>query len=131
MTAWRKASFPASARRADTAGTAQRVPNTTNIWFDHLEGEALVIALDLKGLALSGGSACTSGATGSIPCAGRDGCATGACGREPALQPGYRCDRADVDFALELVPAAVAHLRELSPFYQHPRRQSASAGSAM
>jgi cysteine sulfinate desulfinase/cysteine desulfurase-like protein len=44
------------------AGNAPRVPNTTNLWFDHLEGEALVIALDLKGLAVSGGSACASGA---------------------------------------------------------------------
>ena len=34
-----------------------RAANTTNIWFDHLEGEALVIALDLKGVAVSGGSA--------------------------------------------------------------------------
>ena len=37
--------------------------NTTNIWFDQLEGEALVIALDLKGVAVCGGSACHSGAT--------------------------------------------------------------------
>ena len=40
-----------------------RVANTTNIWFDQLEGEALVIALDLKGDSVSGGSACHSGAT--------------------------------------------------------------------
>ena len=38
-------------------GKVARVPNTTNVWFDHLEGEALVISLDLKGLAVSGGSA--------------------------------------------------------------------------
>ena len=42
---------------------APRAANTTNIWFDNLEGEALVIALDLKGIAVSGGSACHSGAT--------------------------------------------------------------------
>src|SRR5579863_8275282 len=41
---------------------APRVPNTTNIYFDHIEGEALVIALDLKGLAVSTGAACSSGA---------------------------------------------------------------------
>ena len=41
---------------------APRVPNTTNLWFDHIEGEALVIALDLKGLAVSSGAACSSGA---------------------------------------------------------------------
>src|SRR5262245_11419827 len=41
---------------------APRVPNTTNLWFDYIEGEALVIALDLKGLAVSSGAACSSGA---------------------------------------------------------------------
>ena len=40
-----------------------RVANTTNIWFDLVDTEALVIALDLKGIAVSGGSACASGST--------------------------------------------------------------------
>jgi len=39
----------------------QRVPNTTNISFDHVEAEALLIALDLEGVAVSTGSACSSG----------------------------------------------------------------------
>jgi cysteine desulfurase len=43
-------------------GKAARVPNTTNIWFDGVQGEALVIALDLAGFAVSTGSACSSGA---------------------------------------------------------------------
>ena len=38
---------------------APRVPNTANIYFDYIEGEALVIALDLKGLAVSTGAACS------------------------------------------------------------------------
>ena len=37
---------------------AARVPNTTNLRFNHIEGESLVIALDLKGLAVSTGAAC-------------------------------------------------------------------------
>ena len=41
---------------------APRVPNTANIRFDYIEGEAMVIALDLKGLAVSTGAACSSGA---------------------------------------------------------------------
>src|SRR5439155_5097850 len=41
---------------------APRVPNTSNIYFDYIEGEAMVIALDLKGLAVSTGAACSSGA---------------------------------------------------------------------
>jgi len=41
---------------------ASRVPNTANIYFDGIDGEALVIALDLAGFAVSTGSACSSGA---------------------------------------------------------------------
>ena len=50
-----------SGQRREWRG-AQRTPNTTNIYFDGLEGEALVISLDLKGFAVSSGSACSSGA---------------------------------------------------------------------
>jgi cysteine desulfurase len=94
-----------------------RVPNTVNIYFDHIEGEAMVISLDLKGLAVSTGAACSSGAI------------------EPShvlLAMGLRADRArasvrfslgkqntaeDIDLALALVPETVARLRELSPAY--------------
>src|ERR1700675_793907 len=41
---------------------APRVPNTASIYFDHIEGESMVISLDLKGLAVSTGAACSSGA---------------------------------------------------------------------
>src|SRR5437660_889001 len=44
-------------------GDAPRVCNTSSIYFDHVEAEALLIALDLKGLSVSGGSACQSGAS--------------------------------------------------------------------
>ena len=44
------------------SGSGARTANTTNIYFDGLEGEALVISLDLKGYAVSSGSACSSGA---------------------------------------------------------------------
>jgi len=97
---------------------APRVPNTTNIYFDHIEGESMVISLDLKGLAVSTGAACSSGAI------------------EPShvlIAMGLRSDRArssirfslgkqntaeDIDLALALVPETVARLRELSPAYR-------------
>jgi cysteine desulfurase len=96
---------------------AARVPNTVNTYFDHIEGEAMVISLDLKGLAVSTGAACSAGAI------------------EPShvlLAMGLRADRArasvrfslgkqntaeDIDLALALVPETVARLRELSPSY--------------
>ena len=44
------------------SGNVPRTPNTTNIVFDCIEGEAMVIALDLKGVSVSTGAACSSGA---------------------------------------------------------------------
>ncbi|MDQ1692557.1 MAG: cysteine desulfurase [Acidobacteriaceae bacterium] len=107
--------------RVDEAGVygggGTRVPNTTNLWFDHLEGEALVIALDLKGLALSGGSACMSGATEPSHVL----TAMGVLPERARASLRFSLDTTatddDVDFAIELVPAAVARLRELSPVY--------------
>ncbi len=98
-------------------GPAQRVANTSNLWFDAVDSEPLVIALDLKGVSVSGGSACHSGAT------------------EPShvlLAMGLSKERAraslrfsllktatdeDVTTVLEIVPAAVERLRALSPAF--------------
>lgn len=96
-------------------GKANRVANTTNLYFDHVEAEALVIALDLKGLAVSGGSACQSGAT-------QPSHVLTAMGRSEARARGSlrlsltRFTTAEeVDLAVELVADAVSRLRELSP----------------
>ena len=96
-------------------GDAPRVANTTNIWFDHLEGEALVIALDLKGVAVSGGSACHSGATEPshvLMAMGLDKTRARASLRFSLLKT---ANEADVDYVLKVVPEAVAHLRAISP----------------
>jgi cysteine desulfurase len=111
-------------------GPWPRVPNTANIWFDHLEGEALVIALDLKGLAISGGSACTSGAMDPSHVLRAMGVPSARAGASLRFSLDTNAADADVDFALELVPAAVAHLRELSPFYKVPATgEPAAAGN--
>jgi len=92
-----------------------RVANTTNIWFDHLEGEALVIALDLKGVAVSGGSACHSGATEPshvLMAMGLDKTRARASLRFSLLKT---ATEADVDYVLQVVPEAVEHLRAISP----------------
>jgi cysteine desulfurase len=92
-----------------------RVANTTNIWFDHLEGEALVIALDLKGVAVSGGSACHSGATEPshvLMAMGLDKTRARASLRFSLLKT---ATDADVDRVLQVVPEAVEHLRAISP----------------
>jgi cysteine desulfurase len=95
-----------------------RVPNTTNLWFDHLEGEALVIALDLKGLAVSGGSACTSGAMDPSHVMTAMGVLPERARASLRFSLDTNATDADVDFALKLVPEAIARLRELSPVYR-------------
>jgi cysteine desulfurase len=92
-----------------------RVANTTNIWFDQLEGEALVIALDLKGVSVSGGSACHSGATEPshvLMAMGLNKTRARASLRFSLLKT---ATEADVDYVLKIVPEAVEHLRALSP----------------
>jgi cysteine desulfurase len=92
-----------------------RAANTTNIWFEHLEGEALVIALDLKGVAVSGGSACHSGATEPshvLMAMGLDKTRARASLRFSMLKT---ATEADVDYVLRVVPDAVERLRAVSP----------------
>ncbi len=92
-----------------------RAANTTNIWFDQIEGEALVIALDLKGVAVSGGSACHSGATEPshvLMAMGLDKTRARASLRFSLLKT---ATDADVAHVLRVVPSAVEQLRALSP----------------
>jgi cysteine desulfurase len=100
---------------ADAGKPVSRVANTTNIWFDQLEGEALVIALDLKGVAVSGGSACHSGATEPshvLMAMGLDKTRARASLRFSLLKT---VTEADVDHVLQVLPEAVEHLRAVSP----------------
>jgi cysteine desulfurase len=97
---------------------APRVPNTTNIYFTHIEGESMVIALDLKGLAISTGAACASGAIEASHVL----TAMGLRGDRPRgsirFSLGKQNTAEDIDFALALVPSVVERLRDLSPEYK-------------
>jgi len=108
-------------RQVDSAGVngagAPRVPNTTNIYFDYIEGEALVIALDLKGLAVSTGAACSSGAIEPSHVLTAMGMGPDRARASLRFSLGKQTTAEDVDFAIQLVPASVARLRELSPLY--------------
>jgi len=96
---------------------ATRVPNTTNIRFDHIEGESLVIALDLKGLAVSTGAACSSGAIEPSHVLIAMGLRPEQARASIRFSLGKQTTQADIEFALGLVPEAVARLRAISPRY--------------
>ena len=100
---------------AVNGSASARVPNTTNISFDRTEAESLLIALDLQGVAVSTGSACSSGTLEPSP-------VIRALGRDEELARGairfsFGKDNtdADVDYVVEVLSKAVERLRALSP----------------
>jgi cysteine desulfurase len=96
---------------------APRVPNTASISFDCIEGEALVIALDLKGLAVSTGAACSSGAIEPSHVLTAMGLRPEQARGSLRFSLGKQNTSEDVEFALGLIPSTIARLRELSPVY--------------
>jgi cysteine desulfurase len=97
---------------------AARLPNTSNIMVDYAEGEGLVISLDLKGVAVSTGSACSSGslepshvliAIGKTP--------DEAHGSLRFSLSAMTTDE-DIDYVVGILPGIVERLRELSPYYK-------------
>jgi cysteine desulfurase len=97
---------------------APRTPNTTNLLFPGIEGEALLIALDLKGLACSTGAACSSGAVEPSHVLTAIGLPPEEARASLRFSLGRHTTRQEIEFALQVVPAAVEQLRDLSPTYR-------------
>jgi cysteine desulfurase len=97
---------------------AIRTANTSSLYFDHLEAEALVIALDLKGISVSGGSACQSGAAEPSHVLSSMGLSPARARATIRISLSRLTTEAEIDAALAIIPTAVARLRELSPAYR-------------
>jgi cysteine desulfurase len=95
-------------------GETARVPNTTNVWFDSLDGEALVIALDLKGLAVSSGAACSSGANEPSHVLEAMGVTPDRARSSLRFSLHRGTSEEEIDRAIELVTLQVTRMRELS-----------------
>jgi cysteine desulfurase len=105
-------------------GAAPRVSNTSNLYFDHLEAEALVIALDLKGISVSGGSACQSGAAEPSHVLTAMGLSPARARASIRFSLSRLTTAEEIDEALKIIPPAVARLRELSPAYHRREPQT-------
>jgi cysteine desulfurase len=99
----------------------ERLPNTVNLSFRYVEGEALLLNLDMLGIACSSGSACTSGSLEASPI-------LLAMGADPTDAQGalrFSLGRGntddDVAYAVDAVEQVVNKLRAMSPLY-HPRK---------
>jgi cysteine desulfurase len=100
---------------AGVNGGEPRVPNTSNIYFEHVEGEALVIALDLRGFAVSSGSACSSGAVEPSHVLTAIGLTPERARSSIRFSLGHSNTAEQVDALIDAVADAVGHLRKISP----------------
>jgi len=91
-----------------------RVPNTTNISFERVEAESLLIALDLEGIAVSTGAACSSGTLEPSHVLRAMGLPTHRAQNSIRFSLGAGNTDAEIDFLLEKLPKAVEKLRSLT-----------------
>jgi cysteine desulfurase len=96
--------------------TESRLPNTSNISFEFIEGESILLMLDRFGICASSGSACTSGSLEPSHVLRAMGVPfTAAHGSIRFSLSRYNTEE-EVDFTVEKIPPIIARLRELSPF---------------
>ena len=111
------------------SGRVARTPNTSNIVFECIEGEALVIALDLKGISVSTGAACSSGAVEPSHVLTAMGLTSGEARASIRFSLGKQTSEEDLAFVLEQLPATVSKLRELSPLWSGSKARQSVGGS--
>ncbi len=95
--------------------SSRRLPNTLNLSFQYVEAESLLIALDLAGIAVSAGSACSSGSTEPSHVLLAMGIDPLLCQSALRISLGRDNTEEDIDYALEVIPPAVGRLRDMSP----------------
>ena len=94
-----------------------RLPNTLNVSFNYIEGESLLLFFDMKGIAASSGSACTSGSLEPSHVMGAMGVDVVLAHSSTRFSLGADNTEEEVDFVLQELPAIVQRLREMSPLY--------------
>ncbi len=94
----------------------QRLPNNINISIKHVEGEALLMSLDLEGIAVSSGSACSSGSTEPSHVLTALGLSPESASGSLRLTLGKYTDEKEIDMVADVLQKTVSHLRSLSSF---------------
>jgi cysteine desulfurase len=97
-------------------GGAERLPNTTNISFEFVEGEAILLLMDRFGVCASSGSACTSGSLEPSHVLRAMGVPFTAAHGSIRFSLSRYNTQEEIDFVAEKMPAVIKRLRELSPF---------------
>jgi cysteine desulfurase len=96
----------------------KRLPGNANFSFQYIEGEALLLNLDMKGIAGSSGSACTSGSLDPSHVLLAIGLPHEIAHGSLRLSLGAVNSDEDIDYVLEVLPEIVERLRQMSPLYE-------------
>ena len=96
----------------------KRLPNNINVSFQFIEGESLLIMLDMKGIAASSGSACTSGSLDPSHVLLAIGLPHEIAHGSLRMTISEETTKEDLDYTLEQIKEIVARLRDLSPLYE-------------
>ena len=119
------AAIPASAVNGDIDN---RLPNTCNIGFESVEGEAILLLMDQHGICASSGSACTSGSLEPSHVLRAMGVPfTSAHGSVRFSLSIYNTEK-EIDYIIEKLPPIIERLRNLSPFWKENQAAKAAAG---
>jgi cysteine desulfurase len=102
----------------------RRLPGNINFSFEFIEGESLLLMLDMKGIAASSGSACTSGSLDPSHVLLAIGLIHEIAHGSLRLTFGEDNSHEDVDYLMEVLPMIVERLREMSPLYEKVKRGS-------
>ncbi|OPZ88851.1 MAG: Cysteine desulfurase [Firmicutes bacterium ADurb.Bin419] len=100
----------------------KRLPGNVNFSFEFIEGESLLLMLDMKGIAASSGSACTSGSLDPSHVLLAIGLPHEIAHGSLRITFGDENTQEDVDYLLEVLPFIVERLREMSPLYEKVKR---------
>jgi len=100
-----------------TGDVTNRLPNTSNIAFEYIEGEAILLLLNKLGIAASSGSACTSGSLEPSHVMHAMGIPYTAAHGTIRFSLSVYNSGAEVDRVIAAVPPIIAQLRKLSPYW--------------
>lgn len=95
----------------------QRLPGNVNVSFKHIEGESVLLSLDMEGIAASSGSACSSGSLEPSHVLSATGLDQSTAHGSVRFSLGWGNSKEDVDYVLQKVPSIVERLRNISPTY--------------
>lgn len=101
----------------------ERIATNANLSFEYVEGESLLLSLDLKGIAASSGSACTSGSLEPSHVLTAMGLCHELAHGSVRFTLGRDNTEEDIDYLLEVMPPIVERLRAMSPLYNERRRE--------